>query len=118
MSHSWEEQSLRSGIVYSLPYTCGLLASVISLKSVKGRKTRPEQRMLHFVLLINRQGKTRLAKWYSTYPNKDKTRIMREVSTMVLNRNARHCNVLEWKEQRIIFKRFPLKQFCEYLTTQ
>jgi len=105
MSHSWEEQILRSGIVYSLPYACGLLA-VISLKSVQ--RTAAFQRMLHFVLLINRQGKTRLAKWYSTYTNKDKTRIMREVSTMVLNRNARHCNVLEWKEQRIIFKRFLL----------
>ncbi len=67
--------------------------------------------MLHFVLLVNRQGKTRLSKWYSTYTSKEKARIIREVSNMVLNRNTRHCNVMEWKEYKIIFKRYVKTSF-------
>ena len=39
--------------------------------------------MIHFVLLISRQGKIRLTKWYRHYGLKEKARILREVSTMV-----------------------------------
>ncbi|KAL6064471.1 AP-1 complex subunit sigma-2 [Balamuthia mandrillaris] len=62
--------------------------------------------MYQFVLLVNKQGKTRLSKWYSVYTNKEKARIIREVSTMVLNRNVRHCNILEWRDSKIIYKRY------------
>jgi AP-1 complex subunit sigma 1/2 len=62
--------------------------------------------MIHFLLLLNRQGKTRLSKWYSTYDNKQRARIVRELSTLILNRNIRHCNVMEWKEQKLIYKRY------------
>jgi AP-1 complex subunit sigma 1/2 len=62
--------------------------------------------MIHFVLLLNRQGKTRLAKWFSTYTAKQRARFSREVSTLVLNRNARYCNIIEWKEHKLIYKRY------------
>ena len=35
--------------------------------------------MIHFVLLISRQGKVRLTKWYSATTAKDKARTVREV---------------------------------------
>jgi len=62
--------------------------------------------MIHFIMLISRQGKTRLTKWYSPYSQKEKTRICREVGNMVLNRPQKLCNFLEWKTFKIIYKRY------------
>lgn len=38
---------------------------------------------IHFVLLISRQGKVRLTKWYSAMPSKERARTVREVSAAV-----------------------------------
>ena len=61
--------------------------------------------MIHFVLLISRQGKVRLTKWYSPYSTKDKARAVREVSNVVLSRQQKQCNFLEYKDKKIIYKR-------------
>lgn len=60
---------------------------------------------IHFLLLVSRQGKVRLTKWYDTIETKEKERIMREVSTLVLNRPPRMSNFLEWGEKKIVYKR-------------
>eukprot|EP01103_Thecamoeba_quadrilineata_P012799 TRINITY_DN3394_c0_g1_i2.p1 TRINITY_DN3394_c0_g1~~TRINITY_DN3394_c0_g1_i2.p1 ORF type:complete len:156 (-),score=11.75 TRINITY_DN3394_c0_g1_i2:13-480(-) len=62
--------------------------------------------MIHFLMLLNRQGKTRLAKWYSPFTQKEKTRFSREIGNMILNRPQKLCNFLEWKSYKIIFKRY------------
>eukprot|EP00296_Roombia_truncata_P000258 JP435926.1.p2 GENE.JP435926.1~~JP435926.1.p2 ORF type:complete len:158 (+),score=40.32 JP435926.1:1-474(+) len=67
--------------------------------------------MIKFVLLISRQGKCRLAKWYSNYGTNDKKKIVREVSQMCLARPAKLCNFLEWREDKIIFKRYASLYF-------
>ena len=61
--------------------------------------------MIHFVLLISRQGKVRLTKWYSPYSSKDKARAVLEVSAVVLSRQQKQCNFLEYKDKKIIYKR-------------
>ena len=61
--------------------------------------------MIHFVLLISRQGKVRLTKWYSPYSSKEKSRAVREVSAVVLSRQQKQCNFLEYKDKKIIYKR-------------
>merc|ERR1711937_349167 len=67
--------------------------------------------MIHFILLISRQGKVRLTKWYSSYPTKDKGKIMREVSNMVLSRPQKLCNFLEWRDKKIVYKRYASLYF-------
>ena len=62
-------------------------------------------KMIHFVLLISRQGKVRLTKWYSPYNAKEKSRVVREVSAVVLSRQQKQCNFLEYKDKKIIYKR-------------
>jgi hypothetical protein len=52
---------------------------------------------ISYVLLISRQGKIRLAKWFSVLSAKDKQRIVKEVSQTILARKSRMCNVLEYK---------------------
>lgn len=64
--------------------------------------------MIQYMLLVSRQGKVRLAKWYITLSPKEKAKIMRECSSMVLSRSARNCNVVtEHKRQsKLICKRY------------
>ena len=61
---------------------------------------------INFLMLVSRQGKVRLTKWYGTYPAKDKARITREVTALVLNRGPKMCNIIEYKEAKIIYKRY------------
>eukprot|EP00299_Pterocystis_sp_00344_P005469 c1691_g1_i1.p1 GENE.c1691_g1_i1~~c1691_g1_i1.p1 ORF type:complete len:154 (+),score=30.79 c1691_g1_i1:45-506(+) len=67
--------------------------------------------MIHFALLISRQGKVRLTKWYSTYDTKDKGKIVREVSNVVLSRPQKLCNFLEWRDKKVIYKRYASLYF-------
>mmetsp|Transcript_22253 Transcript_22253/g.54850 ORF Transcript_22253/g.54850 Transcript_22253/m.54850 type:complete len:152 (+) Transcript_22253:3-458(+) len=62
--------------------------------------------MIHFFLLVSRQGKCRLSKWYTPYPEKEKKKMIREVSQMCLARPQKLCNFLEWREYKVIYKRY------------
>jgi hypothetical protein len=42
-------------------------------------------------------GKVRLAKWFSTLPPKQKAKIVKDVTQLVLARRTRMCNFLEYK---------------------
>ena len=57
------------------------------------------------VLLVSRQGKTRLAKWYLNVSLKEKTRMIRDITSLVLSRPHKQCNFIEFKEKKIIYKR-------------
>ncbi|AOW31256.1 hypothetical protein MEW_05832 [Candida albicans P60002] len=61
---------------------------------------------IQFLFLISRQGKTRLSKWYQTISQKEKSKIIRELSTIILSRRAKMCNVLEYKDLKIIYRRY------------
>ena len=42
-------------------------------------------------------GKVRLAKWFQTLPSKQKAKIVKDVTQLVLARRTRMCNFLEYK---------------------
>jgi AP-1 complex subunit sigma 1/2 len=52
------------------------------------------------MLLVSRQGKVRLAKWFITLSPKEKTKIVKDVTQLVLSRRAKMCNFLEYKGRR------------------
>lgn len=60
---------------------------------------------IRYLLLLSRQGKVRLAKWFETLASKEKSKIVREVTTLVLGRRTKMCNVLEYKG-KIIYDAF------------
>ncbi|KAF7784500.1 hypothetical protein Agabi119p4_665 [Agaricus bisporus var. burnettii] len=72
--------------------------------------------MINYVLLVSRQGKLRLAKWYATLSAKTKNAIFRDVTQLVMSRKSKMCNVLEYKAigtpknqksgTRVIYKRY------------
>jgi AP-1 complex subunit sigma 1/2 len=82
-------------------------------------------------LLISRQGKTRLAKWFvqmnpkvnfwssflyffpslTPYDIQDKTRAVRELTATVLSRAPKMCNFIEWQDKKVIYKRYASLYF-------
>jgi len=68
--------------------------------------------MIQFVLLFSRQGKLRLQKWYSAYPDKSKKKITRELIATILSRKQKMSSFLEWKESKIVYKRYASLYFC------
>jgi AP-1 complex subunit sigma 1/2 len=59
-----------------------------------------------YLILLSRQGKVRLAKWFTTLSPKDKAKIVKDVSQLVLARRTRMCNFLEYKDQKIVYRRY------------
>ena len=72
--------------------------------------------MINYILLVSRQGlsapwvdsecwidpielagKVRLSKWFTTMPPKQKAKIVKDVTQLVLARRTRMCNFLEYK---------------------
>ncbi|KAF9580467.1 hypothetical protein BGW38_002883 [Lunasporangiospora selenospora] len=66
---------------------------------------------ISYVLLASRQGKTRLAKWFTTMSPKEKAKITKEVIQLVLARRTRMCNVLEYKDSKVIYRRYASLYF-------
>uniref|UniRef100_A0A0D9W0L1 AP complex subunit sigma n=1 Tax=Leersia perrieri TaxID=77586 RepID=A0A0D9W0L1_9ORYZ len=67
---------------------------------------------IHFVLLISRQGKVRLTKWYNPYPQKERAKVIKEVSTLMLTRGPKMCNFVDWRGYRVVYKRYASLYFC------
>lgn len=57
-------------------------------------------------MLVSRQGKVRLAKWFQTLPTKTKNKIVKDVTQLVLARRTRMCNFLEYKDTKVIYRRY------------
>lgn len=66
---------------------------------------------MQFLFLINRQGKTRLASFFAPVPQKERQKIIKEVAHLVLSRPAKLCNVVEWREEKLIYKRYASLYF-------
>lgn len=71
--------------------------------------------MIRFFLLQNRQGKTRLSKWYVPPPSQgasasssesEKVRIENEVHRMVTARDKKYTNFIEYNNYKLIYRRY------------
>lgn len=67
---------------------------------------------MQFMLLFSRQGKLRLQKWYVAHPDKLKKKITRELITTILARKPKMCSFLEWKDMKVVYKRYASLYFC------
>ncbi|PWZ03858.1 putative APS1-AP-1 complex subunit, partial [Testicularia cyperi] len=61
---------------------------------------------INWILLISRQGKVRLAKWFTTMSPKAKSKITKDVTQLVLARRTRMCNFLEYKDSKVVYRRY------------
>lgn len=60
------------------------------------------------MLLLSRQGKVRLSKWYTTMTQKERAKIIRELTPLVLARPLKLCNFLDWKDNKVRTEKAPL----------
>jgi len=67
--------------------------------------------MIHYQLLLNRQGKTRLSKFYSFFSQKERNKIPNEIANIVLFRKPKECNFLEWRDFKIVYRRYASLYF-------
>jgi len=58
------------------------------------------------MLLVSRQGKVRLAKWFTVLGMKERSKIVKDVTQLVLSRKAKMCNFLEYKDGKIVYRRY------------
>src|SRR5690606_25080641 len=74
---------------------------------------------IHFILLQNRAGKTRLAKWYDSIDDEEKEHHKSEVHRIITSRDPKFTNfvevltvckplidVLKYKKYKIIYRRY------------
>ncbi|KAG1743401.1 clathrin adaptor complex small chain-domain-containing protein [Suillus lakei] len=59
---------------------------------------------------VRQPGKVRLAKWFSTMPPKQKAKIVKDVTQLVLARRTRMCNFPEYKGEflntKVVYRRY------------
>lgn len=67
--------------------------------------------MMHFMILFSRQGKLRLQKWFTAYPEKQKRKIIREITGLILARKPQTCAFVEWKELKLVYRRYASLYF-------
>eukprot|EP01054_Gregarina_sp_Poly1_P002053 Gregarina_sp_Poly_1__2052@NODE_153_length_12491_cov_49_511993_g135_i0_p5_GENE_NODE_153_length_12491_cov_49_511993_g135_i0NODE_153_length_12491_cov_49_511993_g135_i0_p5_ORF_typecomplete_len167_score23_66Clat_adaptor_s/PF01217_20/1_5e52AP5_subunit_s1/PF15001_6/0_0013_NODE_153_length_12491_cov_49_511993_g135_i063563 len=67
--------------------------------------------MIQFVLLVSRQGKTRLEKFYDSVPLPQRQRLVKEVTQCVITRPIGAAHVLQFKEYPIVYKRYASLYF-------
>jgi len=76
-----------------------------------------EQQMIHFLLVQNRQGKTRLAKWYDSYNEVEKRKLTNEIYRLINGREAKFTNFVEWRTFKIVYRRYAGLFFCMCVDT-
>ncbi|CUM47780.1 unnamed protein product [Debaryomyces tyrocola] len=63
---------------------------------------------IHFILVLNRQGKTRLAKWYdNNYTTQDKQRYTTEIHRLISSRDLKYqSNFIEYQQNKLVYRRY------------
>ncbi|KAH9617716.1 hypothetical protein KSS87_013397, partial [Heliosperma pusillum] len=67
---------------------------------------------IQFVILFNRQGKVRLTKWYSPYAQKERSKVLRELSGLVVSRGPKLCNFVDWRGLKVVYRSFYRRSWC------
>jgi AP-1 complex subunit sigma 1/2 len=67
--------------------------------------------MIEYLLLINRQGKTRLSRWYASHSLPERHALARELANIVTCRPPRLPTILDVQGGRVVFRRYASLYF-------
>ena len=62
--------------------------------------------MIKFVLMVNKQGQTRLASYFEWYPLQERTILEAEIIRRCLSRNENQCSFFEYRGLKIVYRRY------------
>lgn len=62
--------------------------------------------MIQYLLLQNRQGKTRLSKYYRAYTDEERSKIESDVHRIVTTRDPKFTNFVEYTQYKLIYRRY------------
>jgi len=68
--------------------------------------------MIHYILVQNRQGKTRLSKWYDPYDDVEKRKLQTEIHKLINARESKFTNFLEFRTHKVVYRRYAGLFFC------
>ncbi|SBS98296.1 AP-2 complex subunit sigma, putative, partial [Plasmodium malariae] len=60
--------------------------------------------MLNFILLQNRQGKTRFSKWYINCNETKKKKIERDINKILINRSRSYSNIFVYENFKVVYR--------------
>ena len=66
--------------------------------------SRGIESMIHSVMIFNRQGRTRLEKWYTATSQKQKSKVVRNLTEMIPRRPSRFSNIIEMSDIKVVYK--------------
>ena len=63
---------------------------------------------INYILVLNRQGKTRLVKWFNhKYTSQEKQRCIADVHRLISSRDTKHqSNFVEFKGTKLVYRRY------------
>lgn len=69
---------------------------------------RPDAMSINFILVLNRQGKTRLVKWFNNnYTAGEKLRMILEIHRLVGLRDSKpQLNFVEYQQNKLVYRRY------------
>lgn len=62
--------------------------------------------MIRWVFLQNRAGKTRLSRFYVPMEDREKRRVEEEVYRLIVNREPKFTNFVEYRQYKVIYRRY------------
>ncbi|KAJ1689154.1 hypothetical protein LUZ63_013309 [Rhynchospora breviuscula] len=95
-------------IIFTIPPKSGSakVTCLFFLERERGSINSKLSTMIRFILLQNRQGKTRLAKYYVPLEDSEKHKVEYEVHRLVVNRDPKFTNFVEFRTHKVIYRRY------------